>query len=356
MPRTPKDEAWHLEIQLHPHDIRKGVRYLFLTRSQLLGWTAGALAYLVFLGFAAAVTPGVVKNLLARHVAREVETERQQQTERLRRLTERLGDLQRQSDDLRLKMGKIFLVYGLTGQESIGQGGYPLSAEPVPVSVVDAALREEIGKGNSLTAHIDEQLRVLETFIGEVQEFEKAYRDQVLTTPSLCPLRGSDFVLTSPFGNRRNPFTKQRDFHNGIDLAAPVGTPIYAPADGLVVFAGRFSSRRSLAWSRYGNLVILMHGERFISLYGHCQDIAVRNRQRLRQGDLVGTVGNTGWSTNPHLHYEVRRRREDGVWIPLDPRIYILDHRWRDEEKLLVLARSAPESDDFEPLPQIIAR
>jgi len=76
----------------------------------------------------------------------------------------------------------------------------------------------------------------------------------------------------------------------------------------------------------------------------------------VKRGEVIATVGNTGWSTNPHLHYEVRWRDEDGQWHPVDPRIYILDHRWRDEERMLIQARKAPSSQEYEPLPRAIGR
>ena len=139
-------------------------------------------------------------------------------------------------------------------------------------------------------------------------------------------------------------------------MAAPSGTPITAPADGVVVFAGRYPLRQSVSWWRYGNMVALRNGDRFITLFGHCDEINVRSGQKVKQGDIIATVGNTGWSTSPHLHYEIRRRSEDGDYEPVDPRIYILDHQWRDEEQLLVRARMAPDARNFEPLPRIIGR
>jgi murein DD-endopeptidase MepM/ murein hydrolase activator NlpD len=222
----------------------------------------------------------------------------------------------------------------------------------VPDSIYSGVIRQ----AGALEARINEQLRVLETFVGEVQSFEAAHGDQVRTTPSTSPLRSDSFVLTSPFGNRRSPFTKKTDFHTGVDLAAPVGTPVYAPADGVVVFAGRYPLKQSVAWWRYGKLVALRHGSRFITLFGHCDEIRVRSGRKVKQGDEIATVGNTGWSTSPHLHYEVRHRGEEGGFDPIDPRIYILDHQWRDQEQLLVRARVAPDRRNYEPLPRIIGR
>src|SRR4029450_11548493 len=95
------------------------------------------------------------------------------------------------------------------------------------------------------------------------------------------------------FGTRRSPCTKPLDSHAGLDLAAPVGTPVFAPADGLVVFAGRYPLGQSVAWWRYGNLVAIRHGDRFVTLYGHLDETGVRLGQRVHQGELIAKVGNT---------------------------------------------------------------
>ncbi len=345
-----------LEVQYHPHNIRKGVRYLFLTRRQV-GWILlASVAFLAFLGFSITIAPTVIGNYLAMGEYEELVRQRLQEGERLKAMVQRMAELETRSDDVRLEMSKIYLAYGFSDDGSRGKGGYPHAPAEVPQSIYGATIR----RGNGLHARISEQLGVLEAFLDEVQSFEASHREQVETTPSISPLRGEDFVLTSPFGTRTSPFTKEIDFHAGIDLAAAVGTPIYAPANGVVAFAGRYPLRRSVGWWRYGNLVALRNGERFITLFGHCDEIKVRNGQKVRQGDVLATVGNTGWSTNPHLHYEVRRLEPDGdsdrEYVPIDPRIYILDHRWRDEEKLLIRARNSPDSRGFEPLPRVLRR
>jgi murein DD-endopeptidase MepM/ murein hydrolase activator NlpD len=346
----PPDGVAHLEIQIHPADIQKGVRYLFLTRRQLAVAGIAAAIYLLFLVHAAWRAPSVIGGLLSAREYQGLQETRLQLGRSLDGLQERLTTLGEFNDSLRLKMRKVYLAYGLENEESIGQGGYPFAPREVPQSV----FADQLQATAALEAELREQTRVLATFLTEIQTFEQDHRDQVTTTPSLSPLQGDNFVLTSPFGTRTNPFTKESDFHAGIDLAAPTGTPVYAPADGKVNFAARYSVRQSVAWWRYGNLVSLQHGDRFITLFGHLDTIAVKAGQTVRQGDLIGTVGNTGWSTNPHLHYEVRRLNDAEDYRPVDPRIYILDHRWRDEEKLLVRARSAPDVSNYQPLPRRI--
>ncbi len=117
-----------------------------------------------------------------------------------------------------------------------------------------------------------------------------------ISVPSRMPLEGA--ALTSDFGMRTHPVLGGRRSHNGIDLAAPTGTPIYATADGLVSRADRYSS--------YGLYVQIEHGANLETRYAHMSRIAVAAGERVSKGEIIGYVGSTGRSTGPHLHYEVR--------------------------------------------------
>ncbi|MBX7481775.1 M23 family metallopeptidase [Qipengyuania qiaonensis] len=118
----------------------------------------------------------------------------------------------------------------------------------------------------------------------------------VVSVPSRMPL--NDTKLTSDFGMRTHPVLGGRRNHKGVDLAAPIGTPIYATADGYVSKAEWFSS--------YGKYVSIEHGASLQTRFAHMSDIAVKAGSRVKKGDLIGYVGSTGRSTGPHLHYEVR--------------------------------------------------
>lgn len=117
-----------------------------------------------------------------------------------------------------------------------------------------------------------------------------------VSIPSRMPVEGIRF--TSAFGMRVHPVLGGRRAHKGVDLAAPIGTPIYATADGDVSKAEWFSS--------YGLYVSLDHGGDIQTRYGHMSRLNVAAGQHVRKGDLIGYVGTTGRSTGPHLHYEVR--------------------------------------------------
>ena len=125
--------------------------------------------------------------------------------------------------------------------------------------------------------------------------------------PQGWPVKG---WVTSNFGMRNSPFTGKRKMHEGLDVAARTGTPVFATADGIV-------SRAETA-PGYGKLVIIDHGYGYKTYFGHNSKIYVKVGQRVKRGDKLSAVGNTGSSTGSHLHYEVRRNG-----VPLNPRKYI---------------------------------
>jgi murein DD-endopeptidase MepM/ murein hydrolase activator NlpD len=128
--------------------------------------------------------------------------------------------------------------------------------------------------------------------------------------PNSKPLKG-DLDVSSEFGLRRNPFGGlSYEMHSGIDFRGPIGTPIYATADGIIVKA-QYSGG-------YGKQVVIDHGYGYETLYAHLSDIEVQAGDRVRRGDLIGALGNTGRSSGPHLHYEVHRNGQ-----AVNPRYYL---------------------------------
>lgn len=132
------------------------------------------------------------------------------------------------------------------------------------------------------------------------------------SVPNIVPLDMANPRISSGFGWRKNPFTKRREFHAGIDFIGPKGTRIIAPASGQVVNAG---------YDRWlGNYLVLQHTEGIKTIYGHLQKVNVDTGSRVRRGDLLGIMGNTGLSTSNHLHYSVIRNSQ-----AVNPEEYILD-------------------------------
>jgi murein DD-endopeptidase MepM/ murein hydrolase activator NlpD len=348
---SPPGESWSLEVQIHPSDIRKRVRYLFLSRAQITVWSLLALVYLGGLSVAAAVGPGIVRGILRREEYQDLAAERSRQGRRLQELINEMDQLERRTEELDLRMQKVFLAYSLPVPPARPKADPPAVEEAERKSIYARILQH----GATVRARTQRRLDGIGDSLRRVAAYEGAHSEEVRATPSICPLR-SEFVLVSPFGNRRSPFTRELEHHPGVDLAAAVETPVYATADGVVAFAGEYPLGRSAVWWRYGNVVMLEHGTGFVTIYGHNHHLHVRQGQKVRRGDLLATVGKTGWSANPHLHYEVRRKRADGVYGPVDPLIYILDRRWPNEERLLVRAKSARPVRDFEPLPSSVGK
>jgi murein DD-endopeptidase MepM/ murein hydrolase activator NlpD len=175
-------------------------------------------------------------------------------------------------------------------------------------------------KHNSLMRDMHEQIDELNfASIQQQNEFEsllKSLEDQqnlLASTPAIRPIsRGEKSWVTSKFGFRQSPFTGQKEFHQGYDISCREGTPIMATADGVVIFA----SRKGLL----GNTIIVDHGHGMITRYGHCQKFLKKRGEKVKRWEPIALVGNTGRSTGPHVHYEVRLNG-----IPVNPFKYILN-------------------------------
>jgi murein DD-endopeptidase MepM/ murein hydrolase activator NlpD len=337
------------EIQFHPADIRKQVRYYFLSRRGMRWlWVIVTSVALLFVAGAILAPVGVQSLLLTGKLSI---LNQQNQTQRAI-LSEReaaLDRLQRQTTQARNRQRQMSLILGAPQTTAGGGGG--TEAPPVDERSVPEA---EIATRRA--RKMETETKALLTLADELASFARSNDELTRAVPSICPLPIGSFVLTSPFGNRTSPFTNTIDFHAGLDLAAREGTPVLASGDSRVVFAGRFPLSRNVRWWRYGNVVVLKHGERYVSIYAHLQEISVRRGTQLVRGEQLGTVGNTGWSTSPHLHYEVRVVGTDGGEPePVDPRIFILNYQWTGHEALLVRGRNAP-APSFDPLPSRVLR
>jgi murein DD-endopeptidase MepM/ murein hydrolase activator NlpD len=142
--------------------------------------------------------------------------------------------------------------------------------------------------------------------------------------PAIVPLGDAPFEPSAYFGPGKSPWTNEEEFLSGVEIAAAAGTAVVAPGDGVVAFAG--SVRRGLAgglW-RLGNVVVLSHGPRGATLFGHLARFTVRRGERVSRGARLGTVGSSGWAVSPQLHYEFWGY--DGSNLrPTDPLFAVLD-------------------------------
>ena len=148
-----------------------------------------------------------------------------------------------------------------------------------------------------------------EKSLGQLHRILISRKSLLDSTPSIRPVYGYE---TSGFGFRISPFTGHKQFHEGLDIANRKGTPVIAPANGLVVFTGRRGG--------FGNLIIIDHGHGITTRFGHLSRIFVKAGQHVKRGERIAAIGNTGRSTGPHLHYEIRLSG-----VPVNPKRYILN-------------------------------
>lgn len=139
----------------------------------------------------------------------------------------------------------------------------------------------------------------LEVFIEDVE----AQFEYLKTVPDIMPASGR---ITSKFGNRRDPFTRRIQFHQGIDIANSSGTNIKAAAKGTVIFAGRNGG--------YGRTIIIDHGNGYKTLYAHNRELLVKKGEKVEKGQVIAKMGSSGRSTGVHLHFEIHKNNK-----PIDP-------------------------------------
>jgi hypothetical protein len=177
-----------------------------------------------------------------------------------------------------------------------GEFGIPMheldgiELEPAQLSATDAWVLDIQGRAERLL----ELARLIEPEIGVLVETAEDQRARRSAFPSIWPVKG---IYTSGFGYRRSPFTKVWKFHSGIDISAPRGTKVRAGASGLVVTAEYTGG--------YGKLVEIDHGYGVVTRYAHNAQMFIRAGDIVQQGQVISTVGTTGHSTGPHLHFEV---------------------------------------------------
>ena len=150
---------------------------------------------------------------------------------------------------------------------------------------------------------LKQQLYVQSKSYDELKRLARAKEKRLAAIPAIQPLSNKDLKrLSSPFGMRLHPIHKIPIMHEGVDFAAPRGTPIYATGDGVIKLAKK-------SFRGYGNHVEIDHGYGFLTKYCHMQDFKVKPGQKVTRGQCIGHVGNTGTSTSPHLHYEVIKNK-----------------------------------------------
>ena len=194
------------------------------------------------------------------------------------------------------------------------QGGEP-STDLSNVALNDAiTFRTPALTEREQATEIADRAKALQTDFRELVEAMWDQRQVLDSTPSIVPVRADSYWFSSGFGWRRSPFTGAKEFHNGLDICSSKGTPIVAPADGVVYRKGQH---------RYlGKYIRINHGRGITTTYGHLSGLSVERGQKVKRGDIIGFMGNTGRSVGTHLHYSLKVKTKY-----VNPFHYILNTR-----------------------------
>jgi murein DD-endopeptidase MepM/ murein hydrolase activator NlpD len=257
----------------------------------LLGTTAGL--YWLTIRFATDIKIPVVQELVLAAQQGEAERARRFVQQNLNAMAVKLGEMQAQLARLDALGDRLSALAGIRPQEfrfseAPGLGG----AQPTSLPPQNLSLAEFGEKLSALSRNVENRTDMLGVL--EAQLFEQAIKKKLM--PTMMPVNAP--FNASGFGMRIDPFTGQQTMHEGIDFLADVGSPIVAAAGGVVIFAGFHP--------QYGNVVDVDHGNDLVTRYAHASKLYVREGDVVRRGRKIADVGNTGRSTGPHLHFEVR--------------------------------------------------
>jgi len=223
-------------------------------------------------------------------------------------------------------------------------------AEPIPGTIREAGYGG-VDRYNSLrnlynsdvvvdmTKRVDrlgKQLYIQSKSYDELWDLVKNKTNMLASIPAIQPVANKDLKhMASGYGMRMHPIYKTVKMHEGMDFTAPVGTEIYATGNGTI-------SKIEMNGRGYGHNVMINHGYAYETLYGHCSRIVVRQGQKVKRGDLIAYVGNSGSSTGPHLHYEVRKHGN-----PINPvNFYYNDLTPEEYERVLEISSMPGQSFD----------
>ncbi len=219
-------------------------------------------------------------------------------------------------------------------------------SEPIPSSIREAGIggidRYEMLKGYSNSDLVIETTKKMDRILGQLYVQSKSFDEvfnlarnkekMLVSIPAIQPVNNKDLRrIGSYFGFRMDPFYKVRKFHEGMDFSAPVGTEIYATGNGTILETGRDQH------GGYGNKIVIDHGYNYKTVYAHLSRIFVRPGQKILRGQIIGYVGNTGKSTSPHLHYEVRKNG-----VPLNPIYFFFNDLTPDQFQMMLELSAQP--------------
>lgn len=210
-----------------------------------------------------------------------------------------------------------------------GTGGNPNKFKNIEGVEHEELIKDVSNKIEQLEKSLVAQSRSFD----EIVELVKRKEEMLRCIPSIQPISNKDLTrLASGFGMRMHPVHKILKMHAGLDFTANIGTNIYSTGDGVV-------KRADSEMSGYGKLVIIDHGFGYETRYAHCSAYKVKVGQKVKKGDVIALLGNTGVSTGPHVHYEVRKNGE-----PVDPVHYFFNDLTPEEYQKVIEIASRPTS------------
>ncbi|MGC8519765.1 MAG: M23 family metallopeptidase [Steroidobacteraceae bacterium] len=232
---------------------------------------------------------------------------RVQMNARARALAIQVGDLQAHMIRLDALGERLTKMAGLTGQAFDFRQPPPIGGPETSLSGGGAAMPSLA----TMIGHLQGEVTLRASQLGALENLILSRKLHQAIRPRGRPVRVG--WVSSPFGPRIDPFTGKPGFHEGIDFAAPLGTPIHAVAAGVVSFAG--------AEEGFGNMVQINDGEGYSTLYAHAEKLLVHVGQTVKRGAVIALVGDTGWSTGPHVHFQVMRQGH-----PINPASFVGEH------------------------------
>jgi murein DD-endopeptidase MepM/ murein hydrolase activator NlpD len=283
------------------HGGGRRVRHLVLPR-----WLLASILVSVALGSALVAGTWWDYFALKRAQVQAASTQRRaaQQRALLDSVEQRVAEINHEVASLQTMQAHVWSAFG-PGPGSVAKGtgmGGAVAALPLVFASEGPVLPQALAALVSNVHESSQSLRALSHFMERT-------RSALESLPLRWPVHG---VLNSRFGMRPSPWTGEPEFHRGLDISAGRGTPVHAPASGRVFFAGN--------GGEYGTTVILDHGHGLRSLYGHLQEIHVKQGQSIERGQIIALTGNTGRTSGPHLHYEIQVHGQ-----AVDPRQFIAE-------------------------------
>jgi len=239
-----------------------------------------------------------------------LKTQLDDMTAKVSRIQTKIDELEKRDNDLR-----VFVNLPKLDEEtwSAGAGGYHHFGNEYELRFLSKETGDKTLEIQMLLDKLQRQAQIAIKSQNEIEHAVRTRKSVLDHTPSIRPVIGGR--ITARFGMRLDPFIEKVKPHNGIDIASEVGTKVYATAHGVVEKVEKDYSRNK----GYGKRIIINHENGFETVYAHLNAIYVKEGEKIKRWQEIGEVGQTGRSTGPHLHYEVRLQNK-----PLNPKNYII--------------------------------